>query len=52
MFSDLTFFVNNGLFVWCRMIVDSLLTNYGWLGIAVISIPLLRKIINMFRRIY
>lgn len=52
MFNDLTFFVNNGLFKWCKMIVDSFLTNYSFIGIGIICIPILRKIVNMFRRIF
>lgn len=52
MFDELTYFLNNGLYVWLKMAVDALLSSYAWLGVAVILLPIARKLINIFRSLY
>ena len=52
MFDNLTYFLNNGLYVWLEMAMKALLTDYSWLGVAVILLPIFRKLINIFRSLY
>lgn len=52
MFDELTYLLNNGIYVWCRMAVDALLTDYKWLGAGIILLPIVRKLINIFRSLY
>lgn len=52
MFDDLTYLLNNGIYVWLKMAVDALLTDYSWLGVAVILLPIARKLIDIFRSLY
>ena len=52
MFDDLTFLLNNGIYVWLKMAVDALLTDYHWLGVGIILLPILRRLVNIFRSLY
>ena len=52
MFEELTDLLNNGIYVWLTMAVDALLSDYAWLGVSVILLPLARKLVNIFRSLY
>lgn len=52
MFDDLNTFVSSGLTVWLKMAVQALLNNYGWIGLGVLLLPLLRKLVSIFRSLY
>lgn len=52
MFDDLTYFLNNGLYEWLKMAVDALINNYAWLGVSIILLPIARKLVDIFRKLY
>lgn len=52
MFDDLTYLLNSGIYVWLKMAVDALLHDYAWLGVGVILLPIVRKLVNIFRSLY
>ncbi len=52
MFEDLTYLLNNGIYVWLQMAVDALLSDYAWLGVGIILLPIVRKLIDIFRSLY
>lgn len=52
MFDNLTLFLNDGLYPWLRMAVDALLSDYSWLGVGIILLPIFRKLVDIFRSLY
>lgn len=52
MFDDLIFLLNEGIYPWLRMAVDALLTDYRWLGVGIILLPIARMLVNIFRKLY
>lgn len=52
MFDELTYFLNNGLYPWLKMAVDALLHDYAWLGVGIILLPIVRKLVDIFRSLY
>lgn len=52
MFQDLTYLLNYGIYVWLKMAVDALLSDYGWLGVGIILLPIVRRLIDIFRSLY
>ena len=52
MFDDLILFLNDGLYPWLRMAVDTLLSDYAWLGVGIILLPIARMLVNIFRKLY
>lgn len=52
MFDDLTYLLDNGIYVWLKMAVDALLNDYAWLGVGIILLPIVRKLVNIFRSLY
>lgn len=52
MFEDLTHFLNDGLYEWLKMAVDALLSHYAWLGVSIILLPIARKLVDIFRKLY
>lgn len=52
MFDDLTYLLDNGIYLWLKMAVDALLHDYAWLGAGIILLPIVRKLVNIFRSLY
>lgn len=52
MFDNLIYLLDNGIYVWLKMAVDALLSDYAWLGAAVILLPIVRKLVDIFRSLY
>lgn len=52
MFDDLIYLLDNGIYVWLKMAVDALLSDYAWLGVGVILLPIVRKLVDIFRSLY
>ena len=52
MFQDLTYLLDNGIYVWLKMAVDALLSDYAWLGVGIILLPIARRLIDIFRSLY
>ncbi len=52
MFDDLRILLNNGIYKWCLMGAKALLNDYHWLGVAVLLLPLMRRIIIIFRNLF
>lgn len=52
MFQDLTYLLENGIYVWLKMAVDALLSDYAWLGVGIILLPVARKLVDIFRSLY
>ena len=52
MFEDLTLLLNDGIYPMLLMAVQALLTDYAWLGVGIILLPIVRKLVNIFRSLY
>lgn len=52
MYDNLRLVLNEGLYKWLLLVVNALLHDYAWVGIAVILLPIARKLVNIFRSLY
>lgn len=52
MYANLEKLLNTGILSWAKMFSDKMLTDYSWIGVGLICLPLFRRLVNIFRNLF